>query len=568
MDTRIAASTIWLALGCAVVSSAARADEPVKLAASARFDLTGDVRTGSLENGRVVSGSGTFSRMNWIPAADQQRGLTVSFPVTHFSWRALAIEFTPAQSGTVTMTLMGPWEEVSKGVVYREDVIWDEIKVEGAALRDGGFESANSGPSAPWHKGGGSVVRQTVDVPAVAGSHYARTSHNRTLFTKLDVDAGRAVTISLFGRAARPAGFKEMRRVEGRSSPAHQAARRFLRGVNLANSLEAPPGQDWGAHHSARDLRLIKNEGFDHVRIPVAWHHYTGPGPEFRINPQIFSRVDELVDAGLREKLAVLVNIHHFDDFSRDPTAQTGRFEAIWAQLAAHYASSPEGLGFELLNEPKDSATTEVVNPIFARTIKLIRKSNPGRTIFVGPGGWNSIDELPNLRLPDDDMYLIVTVHNYEPFFFTHQGATWTGAKTKVTGILFPGPPLHPLVPDRSLTLSSSLVNWLKAYNNEPAARNPSSRLAFAGSIEHAREWSEYYGRPVHVGEFGCFSMADGASRAHYYQAFREAAERASIGWAIWDWKSGFRYWNEQAGRPELGMRQALFGKAATGARR
>ena len=31
----------------------------------------------------------------------------------------------------------------------------------------------------------------------------------------------------------------------------------------------------------------------------------------------------------------------------------------------------------------------------------------------------------------------------------------------------------------------------------------------------------------MHVGEFGCFTTADGASRAHYYQAFREAAEQA-----------------------------------------
>ena len=47
----------------------------------------------------------------------------------------------------------------------------------------------------------------------------------------------------------------------------------------------------------------------------------------------------------------------------------------------------------------------------------------------------------PQLRLPDDDENLIVTVHNYDPFYFTHQGATWAGPDTKVTGIRFPGPP-------------------------------------------------------------------------------------------------------------------------------
>ncbi len=89
--------------------------------------------------------------------------------------------------------------------------------------------------------------------------------------------------------------------------------------------------------------------------------------------------------------------------------------------------------------------------------------------------------------------------------------------------------------------------------------------MAFQGSIDQAKEWSEYYGRPIHVGEFGCFTTADPVSRANYYRAFREAAEKAKIGWAIWDWKAGFRYWNEKTGRPEPGMHEALFGKSPSG---
>jgi endoglucanase len=569
MDLRTLSARTWLALLCAIIPIAARADgEPVRIAATARFDLTADRQTGSLENGRVLTGTATISRMNWVPEADQPRGYTVSLPVNHIGWRSLSIEFTPSRSGTVTLTLMGPWEEASKGIMYREEVLWDDIKADGAKLSDGGFESSPAGKNATWRRAGGTIVEQTRDAPAAEGSRYAQTWHNQTLFTELQVAGGRPVTIRLHSRAVRPPGLREMRRIEGRDSRGHVAAKRFLRGANLANSLEAPPGQDWGGHYNAQDLRLIKNEGFDHVRIPVAWHQYTGPGPAFRIKPEIFARVDVLIDAGLLEKLGVIVNVHHFDEFTSSPQEQTARFEAIWTQLADHYARSQDGLAFELLNEPKDAATTEVVNPIFAETIRLIRRTNPNRTIFIGPGKWNSISELPAFRLPDDDENLIVTVHNYDPFFFTHQGATWSGPDTKLTGILFPGPPLRPLVPGPGLKLSPSVANWLKAYNAEPRANNPSSRRAFSAAIDQAREWSEYYGRPVHVGEFGCFTTADNASRAHYYQAFREAAEEARIGWAIWDWKAGFHYWDEKTGRPEPGMRQALFGKAQAGAPR
>src|SRR5262249_1374372 len=212
-----------------------------------------------------------------------------------------------------------------------------------------------------------------------------------------------------------PAGFVEMQRITGGSTPAHRGAKRFLRGANLGTGLEAPPGQDWGAHYTPVDMRHIRAEGFDHARIPIGWHHYTGPGPAFRIKPEFFARVDQLVDAGLKNDLGVMINIHHFDDFTTDPMGLTPKFLAIWVQIAGHYAKAPEGLAFELLNEPKDAATTEVINPIFAEAVRRIRKIDPHRTIFVGPGRWNGVDELNRLRLPDDDQNLIVTVHSYDP---------------------------------------------------------------------------------------------------------------------------------------------------------
>ncbi len=462
----------------------------------------------------------------------------------------------------MTVTLMGPYDEASKGVIYRQEILWDDPRAEGARLNVGGLESPSGELGRGWQSSGGRVVRQAAGVPVVEGARYARTWHNGKLFTAIEVTAGRPVTIRVNARPVRPDNLREMKRIAGRVTPAHIAARRFLRGVNLANDLEAPPGQNWGARHTPKDLHLIRTQGFDHVRIPVGWHHYTGPGPEYRIKPEIFARVDALVHAGLNEGLGVIINIQHFEDFTSHPKQQTARFNAIWSQVAAHYAQSSEELAFELLNEPKDAAKTGVISPIFAGTIKEIRRTNPARTIFVGPGMWNSVAELPLLWLPDDDDNLIVTVHNYEPYYFTHQGAPWSGPDTKVTGIQFPGPPAEPLVPKPASNLNFWVLNWIKSYNTLPTASNPSSPIAFGAALEQAREWSEHYGRPVHLGEFGCYMTADTESRAHYYRAVRETAERVGMGWAAWDWKAGFRYWNERAGRPEPGMHEALFGKS------
>jgi len=343
-------------------------------------------------------------------------------------------------------------------------------------------------------------------------------------------------------------------------TPAFRAAKRFQHGANLGNYLEAPPGQNWGVTVTADEFAAMKREGFDHVRVPVGWHHYAGPAPEFTLSPEIFSRADFVVTNALANGLAVMINIHHFNELDKDPVATTDEFLKIWQQVAAHYQKFPAALAFELDNEPHENATTKLMNPIYARAIAAIRETNPQRTIFAEPGGWGSIGELKNLVLPRDDN-LIVSVHCYEPFYFTHQGATWTGGQTPVTGFVFPGPPPQPLVPDAKLNLKPWVRDWIKKYNTLPANKNPCSPVAFTDKLKYLHAWSDYYGRPIHLGEFGAYTKADAASRANFYAAMRRAAEAENLGWCIWDWSAGFHYWDKKTQRPMPGMRAALFGK-------
>ncbi len=361
--------------------------------------------------------------------------------------------------------------------------------------------------------------------------------------------------------AFKPANPPEMKPIASHATPAYQAAKLFRHGANLGNYLEAPPGQNWGVTVSAGEFAIMHAEGFDHVRVPVGWHYYAGPAPDFALSPEIFSRVDFVVTNALANQLAVMINIHHFDELDTNPAAATDEFLKIWAQVAAHYRTFPAQLAFELDNEPHQNATTAVMNPLYARAIAEIRATNPRRTIFVEPGSWGSIDELKNLVLPPDDN-VIVSVHCYEPFVFTHQGANWTAGITPVTGIVFPGPPAAPLVPDPSLKLQGWVKSWIQNYNTLPAGKNPSSPIAFEEKLHYCRAWSDYYGRPVHLGEFGAYTRADEQSRANFYAAFRRACEADGLGWAIWDWSAGFRYWDKQNNRPMPGMRAALFGKS------
>ena len=355
-----------------------------------------------------------------------------------------------------------------------------------------------------------------------------------------------------------PSNPPEMQPLTNRHSPAFEAAKRFMRGVNLGDYLEN--GGPNPITVAADEFALIRSEGFDHVRVPVAWHRYAGPAPEFRISSNIFSKVDFVVTNALANRLAVIVNIHHFNDFDRNPEGAADKLAALWRQIAAHYAGFPEQLAFEIDNEPHQAATTAAVNPIYPRIIAEMRRTNPKRTIFVEPGNWGNIEEITNLVLPPDDN-LIVSAHCYEPFFFTHQGAPWAGADVKVIGIQFPGPPARPLAIDPSLELSDGVRERIDRYNTLTGDQNPSSARVFREKLALARAWSDHYGRPVHIGEFGCYSKADAESRARFYTEFRRALDDQKLGWAMWDWSSNFRYWDRANHRPAPGMREALFGK-------
>ena len=354
-----------------------------------------------------------------------------------------------------------------------------------------------------------------------------------------------------------PANPPGMKPLASHDTPAYRTAKLFQHGVNLGDYLEA--GR-WAVKIDADEFTAMKREGFDHVRIPVGWHHYVGPAPDFTLSPEIFSRVDFAVTNTLANKMAVMINIHHFDALDKDPTNTADEFLKIWRQVAAHYKNYPPQLAFELDNEPNGNATTALMNPIYARAITEIRQSNPKRTIFVEPGDWGGIGELKNLILPPDDN-VIVSVHCYEPFHFTHQGASWAGADVQQTNILFPGPPAQPLAVDESLNPKPWVREWIAKYNTQPAEKNPSSPLAFTGKLAYVHAWSDFYGRPVHLGEFGAYVKADPDSRVNFYSTFRRAAEKEKLGWCIWDWSANFRYWDKKNNAPMPGMHEALFGK-------
>jgi endoglucanase len=532
---------------------------PVQVATQARFDLIASSSVRALTNGYMLAGDASVARQNWIDPTNQPLSYTVSFTICHYAWTEAAFKFTPASNGTVTLTLRGPWEQSPNGLIYRQEVLWDAGSATNATIANGSFEIVSGGIPAGWTPAYGDPAVNTGPVTPVNGTNYARVWHDGPWNYTFAVTSGLPVTLHFYARANFPTDFTEMTRITSTNTPAHLAALKFMRGANMGNYLEAPLGEDWGSHYTTTDFINARNQGFDHVRIPTGWNYHVGSAPDYIIATSFFAQEDFMVTNALNQGLGVMINIHNWNEFATDALANTNEFYAIWRQIAAYYSNSPPQVAFELINEPNGpGSSTAILNPIYAEAIRQIRLTNPNRTIFVDPGQWNSISELGNVLLPDTDSNLIVTVHCYDPFYFTHQGATWAGPDPATLGVLFPGPPPTPLIPAASI--GSYVTNWIADYNTIPAGANPSSPIAFISKLKLARQWADYYGRPVHVGEFGAYSaFADTNSRANFYTTFRTTLDSLGLGWAMWDWNAGFHYWDPNTGQPAPGMQAAMF---------
>ena len=508
----------------------------------------------------VSSGSATPAPWEKDPAV-RERLTDIVFPIRCWDWREITISFTPLADGPVNLVLGGCWEEEKPGFSFRKELLWDNLTAQGTQLQNGSFETT-TGASGPvyWKPEYGPYLAPgdwpLANAEVLDGKSVAATWQNRPISQTLQTKAGQKVTLRLHARAATLPGFIPPARLPA-DSPASRALAGIKRGVNLGNCWDAPPPYSWGIRYSTDDIDRIAAEGFDHIRVPVAWHFNLKPNATgFDIDPTLLTDLEPVLKRALEKKMHVILDWHHFDDLTTNPAAHRARFIASWKTISDHFKSWPPELFLELLNEPRDALTTEVANPIYAETIAAIRSIDPERIILVSPGKWGDIRELEKLRLPDADDRIVVTVHCYEPFYFTHQGAGWVQL-AGLRGITYPGPPTSPFAAPEIFRENNDIASFIHAYNTLPADCNPCSANAVRDLLNLAREWSDHFGRPVHLGEFGSHNLADASSRMRYARDVRTLAEERHIPWTLWDWKAGFGYWDSQTTKPLF--RAALF---------
>ena len=282
---------------------------------------------------------------------------------------------------------------------------------------------------------------------------------------------------------------------------------RLGRGINIGNTYEADAS--WQSPFVADDLKKIASLGFSHIRVPVKWERSDRgmSNAPYTINDDFMKTIQTVVDEALKNELHVIVNMHHHDNLFANPSAEKARFISQWEQISDYFKNYPDSLLFEILNEPHDKLTPALWNEYSKEALSVIRKTNPERCVLLGTAEWGGVGGLKSLEIPNDQN-IIVTVHYYNPFEFTHQGASWSEGSEAWVGTQW-----H----DTELERQAVVEDFKLALN-----------LAKDKNI------------PIHVGEFGAFSRADIDSRVRWTRFLSRWFEQQGFSWAYWEWNSGF----------------------------
>lgn len=330
-------------------------------------------------------------------------------------------------------------------------------------------------------------------------------------------------------------------------------------GWNLGNTLEAnsngtPSETIWGNPQTTPALiKLIKNSGFNTIRIPVSYLNKIGSAPDYKIDEAWLARVKEVVDMALAEDLYVITNIHG-DGYhgvtgswllcnSDNQTKIKAKYKAFWEQIATMFKDYDEHLIFESMNEVFDGTyewqstggtypnanyyqNINDYNQIFVETVRPISQNNAKRWLLIP--GWNTdIDltsEARGFKIPEDKYLdrsvsgkrLMISVHYYAPWDLcgddTDEGVTRWGDEAWAEN-------------------SKKCTTYGQGANSEST---------MTGQFDKLKTWFTSQGYPVVVGEYGtvdktAYDPENSEYTAYWTKTLCENARRVGAVPVLWD---------------------------------
>ena len=282
-------------------------------------------------------------------------------------------------------------------------------------------------------------------------------------------------------------------------------------GVNTSNWLEAYWLIPFGTYpevnkYTRTKIRDLHTAGFQVFRLPVIFERLAPTSPPYTINfnQTAFRLVDSMILWANIYNLKLIIDNHHGSPnlTNANISGEIPRLRAIWGQLTDHYNYlNPDKFFFEIYNEPLPDISNANWREVASEVLEEIRAhETQTHSVFVGANNWNSGNALLNFT-PLDDADIIYTFHCYDPYLFTHQGMSWTSP---------------PNLPPRTFPQAG-----------EVAALNT--------LMQSVDDWSANYDVPASLGEYGCSTAADAASRCNWIEAITDAVDAHGFSNLYWD---------------------------------
>lgn len=308
----------------------------------------------------------------------------------------------------------------------------------------------------------------------------------------------------------------------------------FNKGVNLTNWFQASSSTSihFGKYNK-QDFVNIKSLGCDVIRLPINMHQMTNGSPDYKVDTLLFHFLDQVIDWTEELNVNLILDNHSFDPAVNTSADVENVLIPVWKQFAERYKDRSEYIFYEILNEPH-GINDNIWNTIQQKVINEIRKIDSVHTIIVGPAGWNSFHNLKHM--PEySDTNLIYTFHFYDPFIFTHQGASWTDP-SMVDLANVPFPYSQPDMPNLPSSLSGT---WVQSNFNNYSVDGSVSKVKEL--IDIAVDFKETRNVELFCGEFGVYiPNSNNDDRVYWYEIVRKYLEEKGISWTIWDYQGGF----------------------------
>jgi endoglucanase len=315
----------------------------------------------------------------------------------------------------------------------------------------------------------------------------------------------------------------------------------FHKGVNLTNWFQAPgPRQVHYTKYSREDFENIRSLGCDVIRLPINLHYMTSGAPDYVLDTLFLGFLENVVSWAEELEIYLILDNHTFS-VTEDTDPNVGIIlNKVWSQMAAAFRDRSEYICYEILNEPH-GISDALWNPIQQEVVETIRQIDTTHYIVIGPAGWNSYNNLAAMPVYDDDK-LIYTFHFYDPFLFTHQGATWVDpSMIEIENVPFPYDAAR--MPSMPGDLAGTWVGSLfDNYSNDGTVQKIRELMDIAIRFRDDR------GVPLFCGELGVYqpnSLEE--DRVRWYKEVRTYLDSMHISWTIWDYHGGFGLFEENS---------------------